>query len=143
MAPGRDARPPPRRTKPPPAPPEQPRRARFSRSAVSPQRSPPPSLALTAAYRPVSPCPEPPRAGNNSHRGRPSLAAGAPLTGHLSPPTQRPNRTPSNPRPSPVLSRPRTPASSPNSGNLRRPAAPRGHIAKKKFFPGSVLQKFN
>jgi hypothetical protein len=45
--------------------------------------------------------------------------------------------------PSPAFPRPQAPASSPNSGSPRRPAAPRGYIAKQRNFPGSFLQKGN
>jgi hypothetical protein len=43
----------------------------------------------------------------------------------------------------PVLPRPRAPASSPELAHPRRPAAPRGHIAKPTIFLGSLLQKVN
>jgi hypothetical protein len=44
---------------------------------------------------------------------------------------------------SPTLPRPRTPASSPNSGEQWAGRAPRGDIARVPIFPGSFLQKYN
>jgi hypothetical protein len=45
--------------------------------------------------------------------------------------------------PHPALPRPRAPTSSPESSSPRRPAAPRGHIAKPKIFLRASLQKGN
>jgi hypothetical protein len=76
-------------------------------------------------------------------------AAAAPGCRHTPPPkSPLPRPTPqteplATPRPSPVLSQPRTPASSPNSGEQYRCLRPRGNIAKVKIFPGSFLQKCN
>jgi hypothetical protein len=110
-APFSDAQTPPPPTKPPPAPsppPEQPRRAPVSRSAVSPQRSPPPSSTLTAAHRPVHLDQASPARRERQPRRPHSLAAGEQLAGATTALSNTPNRAPLAPRPfshpSPVMS---------------------------------------
>jgi hypothetical protein len=62
---------------------------------------PPPSLASTTVHRPVHRDQASPVRRNQSHRGRPSLAADELLAGVTSALSNTTNRAPSNPRPSP------------------------------------------
>jgi hypothetical protein len=83
------------------------------------------------------------RARSTGRGGRHRRLPAHPTAG-ATPPRSTPQTEPlATPRPSPVLSRPRTPASSPNSGEQYRCPRPRDDIAKVKIFPGSFLQKCN
>jgi hypothetical protein len=113
------------------------------RSSLAGSRTPPPQAALLS-YEARRPLPAftrellhpPVRAAAAVRRRRPPPAASPP------------NPTPQTESlvtldPPPVLSRPRTPASSPNSGEPHRCPRPREYIAKPRIFPRASLQKVN